>query len=303
MLKKRKAILIVGGTGFIGYHLAIFCKNKNLKVTVISSNSPPKKRFIRGVKYLKCNISKKINFRALKNCNFNYVVNLGGYVDHKNKVKTHLSHFIGVKNLADFFLSKKIDTFVQMSTGGEYGNQKSPHKERQRCKPNSVYSRAKYLATNYLLRLFKKNKFPCIILRLYQAYGPGQDVNRFLPTLITNCIKNSTFKTSHGKQYRDFIYINDLILVIYKCLKTKSARGEILNVGSGKPLNIKKIIYKSIKLCKGGKPKFGEIALRKEENLITYPSLIKIKKILSWKPMVNFDKGFKITVNSYKKLV
>ena len=138
------------------------------------------------------------------------------------------------------------------------------------------------------------------MLRLYQTYGPNQEVNRFLPILITNCLKNKKFSTSHGKQYRDFIYISDLITIIYKCLNNKKARGQIINVGSGKPLNIKKIILKVMKICRGGNPVFGKISLRKDENLLTYPDIKKLRKITSFTPKISFAKGIRLTIRSYK---
>ena len=55
----KKKILIVGGTGFIGYHLAKKCLKKNWKVTSISSKPPKKIRYLRKVKYLICDITNK----------------------------------------------------------------------------------------------------------------------------------------------------------------------------------------------------------------------------------------------------
>lgn len=300
-MKKKNLILIVGGTGFIGYHLSNFLIKKNFKIVVVSKNSPQKKKFIKKIKYIQFDIGKKKNFKKLNNYNFKYVVNLGGYVDHSNKKKTYESHYIGAKNLANYFEEKKLQLFIQMSSGGEYGNLESPHEENFVCKMKmlSNYSRAKLSASKFLINLFKKKKFPVTILRLYQAYGPDQDTNRFLPILITNCIKNKKFPTSHGKQFRDFIYISDLISIIYKCLTNNKVRGQIINVGSGKPINLKKIIFKVMDICKGGKPQFGKLMLRKDENLITYPNVNKLKKILSFKPKVQFEKGIKLTIKSY----
>ena len=291
----------MGGTGFIGYHLSNFLIKKNFKIVVVSKNSPQKKKFIKKIKYIQFDIGKKKNFKKLNNYNFKYVVNLGGYVDHSNKKKTYESHYIGAKNLANYFEKKKLQLFIQMSSGGEYGNLESPHEESFVCKMKmlSNYSRAKLSASKFLINLFKKKKFPVTILRLYQAYGPDQDTNRFLPILITNCIKNKKFPTSHGKQFRDFIYISDLISIIYKCLTNNKVRGQIINVGSGKPINLKKIIFKVMDICKGGKPQFGKLMLRKDENLITYPNVNKLKKILSFKPKVQFEKGIKLTIKSY----
>ena len=55
-IKKKNKILIIGGTGFLGYHLAKKCLKKNWSVTSFSLNKPKKKRFLKKVKYIKGNI-------------------------------------------------------------------------------------------------------------------------------------------------------------------------------------------------------------------------------------------------------
>jgi len=228
-------------------------------------------------------------------------VNLAGYVNHVEKKKTFSSHYNGSKNLADHFKKKKIKSFVQISSGAEYGNLKSPHNEKIKCFPASNYGKAKYFATKHLLKLFKQNKFPCTILRLYQIFGPKQDQNRFIPVVIKNSLENKKFNVSSGKQQRDFLYVDDVVDAVIKCLIKKKSRGEIFNVGCGKPFEIKKILLLIVKICKGGTPIYGKINLRKEENLITYPSTNKIKKFLNWKPKYSFSNGLKKTIKLYAK--
>ncbi len=188
-MKKNKNILIVGGTGFIGYHLAKRSLQKGWDVTSVSSRLPKRKRYLKKVKYISCDIcNKKILKKKIKKY-FNYVVNLGGYVDHSNKKKTLESHYFGSKNLAEIFFRKNIDSFIQIGSSAEYGKLKSPQSEISKCKPLSVYSKAKFLATSHLINISKKSNFPCAVLRFYQVYGPRQDFNRFLPVVINGCIK------------------------------------------------------------------------------------------------------------------
>ena len=103
----KKKILIVGGTGFIGYHLAKICLKKKFLVTSLSFRKVKNERYLKKVKYIKCDISNQNNLKKNIKENFDYVVNLGGYVNHNEKVKTFNSHYRGCKNLADFFKKKK----------------------------------------------------------------------------------------------------------------------------------------------------------------------------------------------------
>jgi len=157
-LSLKNNILIIGGTGFIGYHLAKKSLKKGWQVTSISSKPPRKKRYLKKVRYILCDITKKKFLRQNIRKSFNYVVNLGGYVDHSNRKKTFESHYIGCKNLAEIFLKKAPIAFVQMGSSAEYGSIKSPQKENAKCKPKSVYGQAKLLSSIYLIDLFKKEK-------------------------------------------------------------------------------------------------------------------------------------------------
>ena len=126
----NKKILIVGGTGFIGFHLIKKLKKKNFTIDSISTRKPKKNKTIKGVKYILSDISNLSKLRKVINRdNYEYVVNLGGNVDHINKKKTFASHYIGCKNLINIFSNSKIKKFIQMGSSGEYGAMKSPHYE------------------------------------------------------------------------------------------------------------------------------------------------------------------------------
>ena len=159
-------------------------------------------------------------------------------------------------------------------------NLNPPQRENKKNlqKTYSVYGKAKLLSTKFLLSLYKKYDFPATILRLYLVYGPMQEQNRVIPITIMNAIKNKKFNCSSGNQVRDFIYIDDLINVLLKILK-KKLDGEIINIGSGEAVSIKKLILKICKLSNGGQPQFGKIPLRKDEIIKLFPFLSKVKKV------------------------
>ena len=299
-----KKILIIGGTGFIGYHVANKALKKKWQVTSISTNRPKKIRKLNKVKYLNCDISKIKNIeKTLKKLSFDYIVNLGGYVNHSEKRKTYLSHYVGFKNLIEYFENSNIKSFVQAGSSVEYGFNKAPQNEKMNLNINkvpSVYGKSKIRSTFLGLKKFKDSNFPITIIRFYLVFGPRQDKNRFIPIIIDGCLKNKKFDCSSGEQLRDFIYVEDAVSAIFKIFNKKKARGEIFNLGSGKPKKLRNIIEFIKNYLKSGKPQYGSIKLRKDEPVKLYPSINKAKKVLSWKPKVNFFKGLIRTINYYQ---
>ena len=297
-----KKILITGGTGFIGYNLAKKCLKLNWSVTSLSSKKPKKLRKLKKVNYLICDISDRKKLKKKIKTNYDYVVNLAGYVDHSHKLKTMKSHYNGCKNISSLFLKTKIKKFIQIGSCVEYGKISSPQKENDhnKHKTYSVYGSSKLLSTKFLLKLKKKFDFPVSILRLYLVYGPNQDENRVVPITIKNAMRDNNFDCSSGLQFRDFLYIDDLIEAILKILRNKKSTGEIFNIGSGKPIKVKSLILKICKIIGHGKPKFGIIKFRKDEIKMLYPSIKKAKRILGWKPLVNINLGIKKTIRYYK---
>ena len=299
----KKKILITGGTGFIGYHLAKKCLKLKWLVTSLSTKKPKKNRKLKQVKYIICDVSNKKELKKKLKTNYDYVINLAGYVDHSHKLKTMKSHYDGCKNLSSFFLNTEIQKFIQIGSSIEYGKVKSPQFEniKNDQKTFSVYGNAKLLSTKLLLKLNKKFNFPATIIRLYLVYGPKQDNNRVIPITISNAIKNQKFDCSEGLQLRDFIYIDDVINGILKIINNKKLAGQIINIGSGKPISIRNVILKICNLVGSGKPQFGKIKLRNDETMKLYPNISRAKRLLSWKPKIQLNSGLKKTINYYKK--
>ena len=295
----KEKILVVGGTGFIGYHVLKNISSKKYLLYSLSKNKPTKEKKIKNVKYLYCDITNNKNLKKKLSENFDHVINLSGYIDHSKKKENILCHYFGSKNLIDIFKLKKIQTFIQIGSSLEYGNLKSPQIEKKICEPVSWYGKSKFKASQYLKKISKVYDLPYIILRPYQVYGPKQKKDRLIPQTIETCLKNKIFLCTPGTQKRDFIYVDDFVFLIQKILLKKDIRYEIFNVGSGKPILVKDIIKKIRNLTKSGEPKFGAINMRKDEVMNLYPLTKKVEKYFNWKPKVKLIQGLKKTIKSY----
>ncbi|OUU51916.1 MAG: hypothetical protein CBC25_04325 [Pelagibacteraceae bacterium TMED65] len=298
-------ILVVGGTGFIGYHLVKMLTLNGWDVTSFSLNLPTKDRFIKGVRYLRVDVTDVDEVKRYAIKDFDYIVNLGGYINHKpfsdGGIKIFDQHFVVVKNLVDLASRQKLKRFVQIGSSDEYGDAKSPQKEDMREAPFSPYSLAKAHATSFLQMLYKTEKFPVIILRLFLTYGPGQGSERFFPQIIVGCLKGKNFPTSQARQLRDFCYVEDTVSAIHLALLSDHSNGEVINIASGKAKTIREVIELVVKHVGRGSPQFGMVPYREGENMGLFADIQKAKKLLRWKPIVSLDDGIKRTIDWFKK--
>ena len=77
-MQNKEKILIPGGTGFLGHHLCSFFKKKGWVVHSISKSNPKKKRKIKGVKYILCDVSNRLKLIKKLDYLCDYIVNLSG---------------------------------------------------------------------------------------------------------------------------------------------------------------------------------------------------------------------------------
>ena len=251
---------------------------------------------VKNVKYIKSDISNSRQLKKKLENNFDYVINFAGNIDHKNKNQTLKTHYFGLKNLINAIQKEKIKRFIQVGSSLEYGNKECPHFENIKCNPISHYGKSKFLSTKFIQKKIKNY----IILRPYQIYGSYQKINRLIPLVIDACLKNKSFDCTDGSQYRDFLYVEDFIDLVIKIIKKRKIKEGIYNVGSGKPIKVKKVISSIQKIIKKGKPQFGKIKMRRDESNSSYPNILKIKRNLNWKPKTKFHYGLKKTINFYE---
>ena len=302
-MKKSKKLLIVGGTGFIGINVTKEAVKRGFHVSVISKKKYLKLEQISEAKYISVDITdaKSLLFK-LKGLSFDYVLNLGGYVDHSNYFNGGDEiinvHFNGTKNLVNCIDKDNLKGFIQIGSSDEYGDNTAPQNENHRELPISPYSFAKVASTHFLQMLYRTEGYPVVILRPFLVYGPEQDDNRFIPQIIKGCLSNDKFSVSHGEQLRDFCYIDDVVDAIFLSIKSDGCFGNVINIASGKAISIKEVIKIIQKIIGCGDPQFGKISSRPGENQRLYADIFMAKKLLNWNPKITLKDGLEKVIKS-----
>ena len=74
-------------------------------------------------------------------------------------------------------------------------------------------------------------------------------------------------------------------------MSNEKAHGEVINIASGKPIKIRKVVELIQKFIGRGTPMFGDIQYRKKENMALYANTSKAKRILKWEAVTSIEKG------------
>ncbi|MBC7490305.1 MAG: NAD(P)-dependent oxidoreductase [Glaciimonas sp.] len=297
-------LLVIGGSGFIGRHVVSRGVKLGWQVTSLGLHVQEISRLTPGATHVVADLTQADSLRQLGPNQFDYIVNIGGYIDHalffRGGRRLIHTHFDGLLNLLEFLDRNCVKRFIQIGSSDEYGEAPGPQHEGMRELPISPYSLAKVASTHFLQMLHRTESFPAVTLRLFLTYGPGQDAKRFLPQIIKGCLQDVEFPTSDGAQLRDFCYVDDTVNAIFLAFESDLANGEIFNVGSGMPVTIRELIERVCAAVGKGRPKFGLIQHRPNENMALYANNQKIQNQLGWKPEVSLQVGLQRTIESMK---
>ncbi len=277
----RKTLLVIGGTGFIGFHLLKKSINLGWVSYSASRKKPFKKKRLKKVKYINVDIKNSKNLKNKLNKNYDFIVNLSDVPYSKNK------------SFINFISKKKIKKYIQVGSSAEYGKSKKTLVENLKCRPISAYGKNKLKNTTDTIEIYKNKAFPSIVVRLFQVYGPLDDEKKIIPFTIKNCLKNRYFNLTQGFQTRDFCHIDDVVNAIIKLLETRNSKvlGKIFNIGFGKSISIKKLVEKIKRKIGKGFPVFGKKRLSVKEIIHSRSSIKKIRKHIRWSPKISLDKG------------
>jgi len=315
-----KTVLITGGAGFIGSNFTKYILNKYPDYKVIVLDALTYAGDIENLPHRNEN-SDRFSFWYGNVRNGELVDTLVGQSDVvvHFAAETHVTRSIydnfiffetdvlGTQTIANAVLKHigKIERFIHISTSEVYGTAlKEIIDEEHPLYPMSPYASAKAGADRLVYSYWATYKIPAIIIRPFNIYGPFQHLEKVTPRFITSCILDEPL-TIHGdgKALRDWTYVGDICEGLDKAMHqdTKILIGEVINLGSGKSIDIQTIAH--IVLEKMGKPKNKIIYVgdRPGQVFRHTSSTDKAKKLLGWQASTKFEKGIDLTIEWYKK--
>lgn len=314
-LKLEGPILVVGASGFIGSNLFFSLNAIRNDVFACSKRAKQSWRLseVKSSKLINVDI---LDFSSLKNVidtiKPKTIFNLsayGAYSRQKDPEKIYLTNYIGTLNLIRTLQDVGCSAFVQAGTSSEYGQNSAGPREKAELSPNSDYAVSK-VGASYLIKYYGKIlNFPCANLRLYSAYGPWEERDRLIPTLVVAGLKQKYPNLVDKRISRDFVYIDDCTRAFVKAALTvcKSNPGISINIASGTKTSLEEVAEMARKVFKiKEKPKFGSMKNRTWDLTNWYGNPELAKKLLNWQTKTTFEQGLKLTAKwekiSAKKL-
>ncbi len=238
----------------------------------------------------------------------NFVCGIGNIVCHNTHVDRSIndvSPFIdtnikGTQVLLDAACEYKVKKFIFISTDevfGEIANGK--FSESSPIKPNSPYAASKAAADLLVQAYIRTYKFPALIIRPCNNYGPWQYPEKLIPVAIASVLKGKKAPIyAKGQNIREWLYVDDCARGIMRIIQ-KGKIGEVYNLGSGiesKNINTVKLLLKNLGVSQNN---FKFVQDRPGHDIRYSLNSGKIKKTLGWRPKINFKKGIKLTVIWY----
>ncbi len=218
----------------------------------------------------------------------------GAYERQNAPERIHEVNYTGTLNLIQSLLETGCDAFVQAGTSSEYGLNCAGPTESAVLEPNSDYAVSK-VASAYLLGYYGRLKgFPCTHLRIYSVYGPWEERDRLVPTLIRLGLQGQYPPLVNPAISRDFLYVDDCTRAFVRAALTtcRSHPGQAYNIATGIKTSLAEIAQLAKKTFQiPVEPVFGSMPNRKWDLSNWYGDPALAKTQLGWASRTPLEAG------------
>lgn len=292
-------ILITGVAGFIGSHIARRFLNEGFNVIGIDDLSNGKRKNIpREVNFFNIDLIDSSSLSKIpSNCDL--ILHLAGQssgeISFHNPIEDLRKNTISTLNLIKYGIKNKTKRFVYASSMSVYGDVNCSTKgvsEQYSLEPISCYGIGK-LASEKYLNVYK-DQLPFVSLRMFNVYGPGQDMENMKQGMVSiylsQAIKYGSISVKGSlSRFRDFIFIDDVVEAWYRASFDKNAINQAINIGTGKKTNVSEIleVIKDI-------TQIDQIIVEEGtpcDQLGIYSDNTKLTNVLNFKPKINLFEG------------
>lgn len=190
---------------------------------------------------------------------------------------------------------------VFASSGALYGEQgHQPIHEGQAPNPSSPYAVSKIAAEYYISTLGTLYNIETVSLRIFNAYGPGQDLPPSYPPVIPQLLRQAQSGGSlvifgDGAQTRDFVYVDDVVAALVSAATAKAVNRAVINVGSGQEISIKELTSLVIRVT----GKRVNVLHNQEQSGGVSRSVANVsraRELLDWSPSTGIEQGLRLTI-------
>jgi len=309
-------ILLTGGAGFIGSHLAerllaggykLFVidnfdryyaprlKRENIRLALASPNYRLLQGDIRNKSFLD---------KVFKKYKFDTLIHLAAKAGVRSSLKDPVSYsevnLNGTINLLETCRKYRINRFIFGSSSSVYGNCKIPYREReQNLKPLSPYGASKLDGEQICSIFHRLYGMEMTIFRFFTVYGPRQRPDMAIHKFTRLICGNQPIQIyGRGDSQRDYTYIDDIVSGILASVKRRFDF-QIINLGNSKKVKLRELI--SILETKlGKKAKLKYLPEEKSEPKVTWADINKASRLLNFKPQTPLEEGIKSFLEWYR---
>ena len=309
---KNKNILITGGLGFIGSHIADELINDN-NVTIIDNLSSGNLKNLKNTEHE----NLKIVIEDLSNANLDELLEDIDYIFHLSAmasvplsidepVRCNENNVNATIKLLESAVKNNVKKIIFSSSSAVYGqNTNMPLKESEIPMPTSPYAASKASCESYLQSFYDSYGLNYTSLRYFNVFGPKQDKNSQYAAVIPNFISallegKQPVIYGDGEQTRDFIFVKDVVTANIKACE--SDYNGIINVASGEKLSVNKL-YEIIRDTLGSDVEPEYLPTRAGDIKHSLADVSKLEKINFEVDSSNFEEQLKETINWFKTIL
>ncbi len=293
---RNKRILITGGNGYLGSHLANVLKSSGAEVhilDVVSGNHENEHiGDINNYAFLEKTIEKSdphiiYHLAAVLNRERNFD-------PHDQIMKVNYS---GTINLLKALQKTACENFIFSSTSEVYGSNSPPFHENQIPDPTSPYSLSKIFAEQAIKTYSNIYNRNFTILRLFNFFGRNMPEGFFIPQLIHSLKNNIPFEMTAGEQIRDYLYIDDVVSALIHAAEVEKPANDVFNVCSGTGTSLKALaINLKQRINQDSIINFGKLPYRLNEIWNMVGDNSKIRKTLGFQPRHTIEKALELII-------